>query len=223
MPTPKQTQARVRWPTRASSSVAADITCFAVAQLHDSPSRYLRLMREALPLYDALQEQVLGACVDLNASRVLDLGAGTGETSRRYLESHPGARVVAVDASEGMLRAAGGVLGKGVELRLGRLEDPLPEGPFELVVAVLAVHHLKGPGKADLFARIAAQLARGGRFVMGDVVVVDGEVADAAPLDPKIDFPDRVDDLLGWLRKASLEPTVRWSEGDLAVISADRR
>ena len=177
-------------------------------------------MRQALPLYDRLQEEVTHACADLRVSRMLDLGAGTGETSRRYLEARPDVRVVAVDASEAMLRIAADVLGAQAELRQGRLEDPLPEGPFDLIVSALAVHHLDGAGKADLFTRIAERLAPRGRFVMGDVVLVEASVAHPAPLDPTVDFPDRVDDLLRWLRHAGLEPTVRWADSDLAVIAA---
>jgi tRNA (cmo5U34)-methyltransferase len=180
-------------------------------------------MRKALPLYDALQDQVVLACVGVNVARMLDLGAGTGETSRRYLDAHPDTQVVALDAREGMLRIAAGVLGGSADLRLGRLEDPLPEGSFDLVVSALAVHHLSARRKADLFGRIAVRLNPGGRFVMGDVVVADGEVSDPAPLDPRVDFPDRVGDLLEWLHHAELRPSVRWSKGDLAVISADRR
>ena len=203
--------------------MAAGLTWASVAQLHDSPTRYLHLMRKALPLYDALQDQVVLACVGVNVARMLDLGAGTGETSRRYLDAHPDTQVVALDAREGMLRIAAGVLGGNADLRLGRLEDPLPEGPFDLVVSALAVHHLRARRKADLFGRIAERLNPGGRFVMGDVVVADGEVSDPAPLDPRVDFPDRVGDLLEWLQHAELRPSVRWSKGDLAVISADRR
>jgi len=36
-----------------------------------------------------------------------------------------------------------------------------------------AIHHLYGDGKADLFVRVTAVLAAGGRFVFGDVVVPD--------------------------------------------------
>src|SRR5699024_5129363 len=57
------------------------------------------------------------------------------------------------------------------ELRRGRLEDPLPPGPFDLVMSTLAIHHLDGPGKADLFARIAEVLPAGGRFVLADLIV----------------------------------------------------
>jgi tRNA (cmo5U34)-methyltransferase len=153
-------------------------------------------------------------------SRLLDLGAGTGETSRRCLEAHPAATVVAVDASNDMLDIAAAVLGERAEFRLGRLEDPLPEGPFDLVVSALAVHHLDGPGKADLFRRIRECLAPGGRFVMADVVVPGAPVCRPAPLDSRVDRPDRLEDLVGWLRQAALRPEVPWAEQDLAVVAA---
>src|SRR5438093_6906482 len=110
-----------------------------MGQFHDAPARYLGLMRDALPLYDRLQEELVVAGADVAVSRLLDLGAGTGETSRRCLEAHPGATVVAVDTSDDMLEIAGAVLGEHAELRRGRLEDPLPDGPFELIVSALAV------------------------------------------------------------------------------------
>jgi tRNA (cmo5U34)-methyltransferase len=194
-----------------------------VAQYHDAPARYLELMRSALPLYDRLQDELVLATADLDAPRILDLGAGTGETARRCLEVHPEARVVALDASEGMLAIAAEVLGDRATLCPGGLEDPLPEGPFELIVSALAVHHLDGPGKADLFCRVAARLAPGGRFVLADVVVPPVPVARPAPLDPAVDRPDRLDDLVDWLEQADLEPHVRWVEGDLAVVAASRR
>ena len=56
---------------------------------------------------------------------------------------------------------------------MSRLEDALPVGNIDLVVSALAVHHLDGAGKADLFARIPARRRSGGRFVLGDVVVPD--------------------------------------------------
>ena len=53
---------------------------------------------------------------------------------------------------------------------------------------------------------------------MGDVVLVEASVAHPAPLDPTVDSPDRVDDLLHWLLHAGLEPTA--ADSDLAVIAA---
>jgi tRNA (cmo5U34)-methyltransferase len=57
--------------------------------------------------------------------------------------------------------------GAALELRVANLTDPLPAGPFDLVVSALAIHHLEGPDKAALFGRIAGALRRGGRFVLG--------------------------------------------------------
>ncbi len=86
--------------------------------------------------------------------------------------------------------------------------------------SALAVHHLDGPGKADLFARVAAVLEPGGRFVLADVVVPDDPAEATTPLSPDFDLPDRVDDQLAWLRAAGFDPTVAWAERDLAVIGA---
>jgi tRNA (cmo5U34)-methyltransferase len=189
-------------------------------QFHDVPARYLDLMRKHIPLYDRVQEEVVLASIDLQVSRLLDLGVGTGETTRRCLEAHPEATAICVDASPEMLNAAASALGERAELRLGRLEEPLPEGSFELVVSAFAVHHLDGVGKASLFRRIADLLSPAGRFVMADVVIVDAPVPEPTPLSPGEDLPDRTDDLVEWMSRAGLEPDVRWASGDLAVIAA---
>src|SRR4051812_5809445 len=117
-------------------------------------------MRSEVPQYERLQEEVALATGDGGAERVLELGPGTGETARRVLTRHPRAHLLGIDESEGMVAAARQVLDPArAELRTGRLQDPLPEGPWDVVVSCLAVHHLDGAGKADLFRRIAAVLA----------------------------------------------------------------
>lgn len=187
-------------------------------QFHFQPEGYLELMVSEMPGYRRLQDAVAEA-TGSGASRLLELGTGTGESARRVLSRHPGASLVGVDASAGMLAVADL---PGADLRVARLEDPLPAGPFDLVFSVLAIHHLDGARKADLFARIADVLALGGRFVLGDVVVPDDPAAATTPLNPGFDLPSRVDEQLGWLRDAGLEPGVAWAEGDLAVLVAVR-
>jgi tRNA (cmo5U34)-methyltransferase len=194
-----------------------------VSQFHFTPDRYLELMHEELPRYDELQEQVVAACAGLEVRRALELGTGTGETARRVLASCPGTRLVGIDESPPMLDRARASLpsGRVEELRVARLEDRLPDGPFELVFSALAVHHLDGAGKAGLFERVRAVLAPGGRFVLGDVVV-PGEPADVVtPIEEGYDLPDSVADQLEWLRAAGFEPRVTWSWRDCAVIAAD--
>jgi tRNA (cmo5U34)-methyltransferase len=107
-----------------------------------------------------------------------------------------------------------------VELRVGRLQDPLPPGPFELVVSALAVHHLDGPAKAALFRHVHDLLAVGGRFILGDVVVPEKPGDAVTPVDGEYDLPDTIEDQLGWLVDAGFEARVTWQSGDLAVLVA---
>jgi tRNA (cmo5U34)-methyltransferase len=152
---------------------------------------------------------------------VLELGTGTGETARRVLALHPDARWTGVDANEAMLARAREVL-PTADLQHSRLEDPLPPGPFDLVVSVLAIHHLDAAGKQDLFRRIAEVLQPGGHLVLGDVVVPEQPEDAQVEIDWVVDLPDRLDDQLEWLREAGLEAETLWSWKDLAVVRASR-
>jgi tRNA (cmo5U34)-methyltransferase len=189
-----------------------------MGQFHFHPDDYLELMLSEMPGYHRLQDEA-AAATGGGHSCLLELGTGTGETARRVLERHPGASLVGLDESADMLAAAREAL-PGADLRVARLQDPLPRGPFDLVFSVLAIHHLDGAGKADLFARVSAVLVPGGRFVLGDVVVPDDPADATTPLNPGFDLPSRVDEQLEWLRAAGLSASVAWSERDLAVLVA---
>jgi tRNA (cmo5U34)-methyltransferase len=189
-----------------------------MGQFHFHPDEYLDLMRSELPDYFRLQDETAALCT--GARTLLELGTGTGETALRVLEHCPGASLVGIDASADMLAVARERL-PDADLRVARLEEPLPPGPFDLVFSVLAIHHLDGPGKADLFTRVAAVMAPGGRFVIGDVVVPDDPADAVTPLSPGFDMPSRVEDQLAWLGDAGFAPTVAWSARDLAVIAAN--
>ena len=190
-----------------------------MSQFHFHPDSYLELMRSEVPAYEELQDVVARATAGIEARRLLELGTGTGETARRVLALHPGAELVGIDASDEMLAIAHATVGG--DLRVARLEEALPEGPFDVVFSALAVHHLDGPGKQDLFARVAAALRPGGRFVLGDVVVPERPEDAIAPLTPEFDLPDSTRDQLEWLQGAGFEATLEWSKQDLAVLRAD--
>lgn len=193
-----------------------------MGQFHFDPERYLELMREELPRYDELQEQTAEASRGLEVRETLELGTGTGETARRVLALHPDAHLTGVDSSRQMLERARETLppGRLRELRTARLQDSLPEGPFDLVFTALAVHHLDAAEKRDLFRRVAAVLQPSGRFVLSDVVVPTDPGNAVAPLSPDFDRPDPLEDQLGWLQDAGFEPHVTWSWRDVAVVQA---
>ncbi len=190
-------------------------------QFHFHPDSYLELVRSEVPGYDRLQDAVAQATTGLHPRSILDLGAGTGVTSQRILAVHPRARLVAIDESDDMLEHARQAI-PGGEFRIARLEDPLPSGPFDLVVSALAVHHLDGAGKADLFRRVAAVLSPGGRIVVGDVVVPKDPADAVAPIDEEYDKPSSAAEQVVWLEDAGFRARVTWTEGDLAVRVGDR-
>lgn len=191
------------------------------------PDTYRALMAEEIPDYDRLQTELVTAVAAHDPQTVLDLGIGSGLTAHLVAEAVPAAHITGIDASESMLAAARSLFDASgnprAALALGRLEDPLPQGPFDLVMSTLAIHHLDGPGKADLFARIAEVLAPDGRFVLADLIVPADPADAVTPIDGIEDTPSTLDSQLSWLRDAGLDPRVEWLHRDLAVVSARRR
>jgi tRNA (cmo5U34)-methyltransferase len=192
----------------------------AAGQFHFDPATYLAMMLAEVPAYRDLQRRVAEATRGIDAGAILELGVGTGETASAVLAVHPAARLTGIDESGPMLTLARDRF-PAADLRVQRLEDPLPEGAYDLVVSALTVHHLDAAGKADLFRRVRGRLRPGGRFVLADVVVPDDPRDAVTPVGPPHDKPSPVADQLGWLREAGFRPAVRWQEKDLAVVTAD--
>ena len=174
-------------------------------QFHMDPSTYLDAIRAEVPAYDELQTATIEA-IPFPPRRVLELGVGTGETTSKLLERYPDAEVTGLDAQPEMVYHARQV---GINVRLARMEDPLPDGPWDLVLAVLSVHHLDAEAKRDLFRRVREQSRS---LVLGDVVEVDEQTVE---LEPGVDLPSRADDQARWCGGG-----VVWERGDFAVIRA---
>ncbi len=176
-----------------------------MSQFHWNPETYLEEIRGEVPRFDELQRAAIDA-IPFAPARVLELGMGTGETTRVLLEAYPDAWVIGLDSSPEMVfrlrEEYDGVM-------LARMEDPLPDGPWDLVIAVLSVHHLTDDQKQKLFRRVREQ-ARA--LVIGDVVKADKQVT---PIDPEFDYPDTAEDLAEWCAGE-----VTWSADDLAVVRA---
>ncbi len=66
------------------------------AQFHMDPETYLDEIRAQVPRYDELQEETVEA-IPFPPQRVLELGVGTGETTRRLRARYPDAEVTGLD------------------------------------------------------------------------------------------------------------------------------
>ena len=175
------------------------------AQFHWNAETYLEMIRAEIPRFDELQQAAIDA-IPFPPVRVLELGIGTAETTKRLLAAHPEADITGLDSSPEMVFSAREL---GIEVRLARMEDPLPDGPWDLVIGVLSVHHLDADGKRDLLRRIREESRS---LVIGDVVVADPQVT---PIEEGFDFPERAADLAEWSGGQ-----VVWEADDLAVVAA---
>ncbi len=154
-----------------------------------TPEVYLERIRAQIPRYDELQEQAVAA-IPFPPERVLELGMGTGETTRRLIEAHPNAWVVGLDSSPDMVFRARQTYD---DVQLARMEDPLPDGPWDLVVSVLSVNGLADEQKQTLCRRVAEH-ARS--LVIADVFE-----------------PDQLADIVEWC-----DGEIVWQADDLAVV-----
>lgn len=176
-----------------------------MGQFHWKPETYLEQVRAEVPRYDELQEQAIAA-IPFPPERVLELGMGTGETTRRLIEAYPEAWVIGLDSSPEMVFRAREAYD---DVQLARIEDPLPDGPWDLVIGVLSIHHLTAEQKRNLFRRVREQSRA---LVIGDVVRAEREVT---PIDSAHDFPERAEDLAEWCGGE-----ITWRADDLAVVRA---
>ncbi len=142
---------------------------------HDSHD-FIDLGRFFVPDREEQVAAVLDMIPDPGDGLLVDLCCGEGLLSRALLERFPRARVLAMDLSPAMLehaRAALANYGERFTARQFDLADrswrSFPE-PVRAFVSSLAVHHLDGAGKRELFLDLAAALAPGGAVVIADLV-----------------------------------------------------
>jgi tRNA (cmo5U34)-methyltransferase len=174
-------------------------------QFHQDPDTYLDRIRGAFPRYDELQDAAVNA-IPFAPTRVLDLGMGTGETANRLLETYPDAWIIGLDASAEMVfRARQDYDG----VQLARMEDPLPDGPWDLVISVLSTHHLTSDQKKNLFRRVREESRA---LVLGDQVKADKQTL---PPEEGVDFLDTAEELAAWCGGE-----ITWTADDLAVVRA---
>ncbi len=108
---------------------------------------------------------------DLEVSRILELGSGTGNLSVLLAERYPKATIELVDVSPESLAVCRERLGN--ETRFRYREDDFRElgdepDTFDLVVSSIAVHHLRSMEKQELFDLLFRILRPGGVFAYAD-------------------------------------------------------
>jgi tRNA (cmo5U34)-methyltransferase len=139
------------------------------------------LVRLALTYYDDL-EACIGLTVREHAARltdkqsitVVDLGCGTGLTTREIMKSDSRTRVTAIDNESFMLETATEDL-RDHGGRINFVESDLitflleqPSESIDIIVSGFCIHNLEPAYRARLFQEIGRVLVKGGLFVNGD-------------------------------------------------------
>jgi cyclopropane fatty-acyl-phospholipid synthase-like methyltransferase len=146
-----------------------------VALFDEWAERYDKDVQSATGLHRGY-EQVLDRVVEFAdprpGMRVLDLGVGTGNLARRFVDL--GCAVWGVDFAPAMLAKAQAKVPQAKLLRVDLLDDTWPEDlagqRFERVVSAYVFHEFSLEAKVRLLTRLARDyLAGGGRIVIGDV------------------------------------------------------
>jgi trans-aconitate 2-methyltransferase len=94
--------------------------------------------------------------------RVIDLGCGTGELTRRLADALPESRVLGIDSSAKMLEKAAAQARPGLSFEQGSIEQA--DGQWDLVFSHAALHWVEN--HEQLIPRLMAMLAPGGQLAL---------------------------------------------------------
>jgi trans-aconitate 2-methyltransferase len=134
-------------------------------------------IRQLLPYYDEMLDAI-ALCLPPETHRILELGCGTGELTRKVLQQCPQAQLTVVDYSPRMIDFVQEKLesqGERDRIQAQQLdfgawaneETDLGDN-FDAVISSLAIHHLSDAMKGKLLQKIAHSLNPNGRFWNAD-------------------------------------------------------
>lgn len=100
------------------------------------------------------------ATVPKHGLRLLDVGCGTGQSRRVYLDHT--SRYVGIDLSLDALRVASRRFGSSAWLRADACSQPFRAASFDVIAFSSVLHHLGAPGRRTALAEAAGVLRPGG-------------------------------------------------------------
>lgn len=202
---------------------------------------YTAKIRRWVPAYDQLIEHLTTFPAMFDPRSILDLGSGNGNVVAALLHKYPLAHYTIVDASHDMIQATQKRFVQYPEIAYKENffnELNFLSSSFDLITAGLALHHLNGAEKQDLFQQIHRWLRPGGRLSISDLFATktnpNYQVEVLEPWEAyakkhgteaeewlelmehhaEFDFPDTLEDHIAWLEKVGFkEPKITFQHG----------
>lgn len=123
-----------------------------------NPELYLRFEKErTLPVHDLISHIQIE-----NPKRIIDIGCGTGTSTRALLNRWPDAEIIGLDNSKTMIEAAKKSTDKIKWMLWDADKDKLPEGKFDLIFSNASLQWVKNTD--DLLKNSFAAINDGGAF-----------------------------------------------------------
>jgi tRNA (cmo5U34)-methyltransferase len=147
----------------------------------DDSTLFIDYGRAFTPARERQQAIVVELVVSVAPRRVVELCCGSGDLLRLLLERLPETHALALDGSPTMLeqtRTTCAADAERLELRqfdLAARDWRVLEPAADAICSSLAVHHLDGDGKRQLFKDLHAALRPGGVFVLADLIRPDSD------------------------------------------------
>ena len=140
-----------------------------------SSQKYDRDIVNSIPFHREIHKRIINfisRSFDKNKKySILDLGVGTGITSKVIQDLLPNSEIDAVDFSKQMLAGAKKKLGNtNVNYVFGDYSKMSFNKKYDIVVSVIGIHHQNKEGKQKLFRKIYSLLNDRGVFIFGDLV-----------------------------------------------------
>jgi tRNA (cmo5U34)-methyltransferase len=129
-----------------------------------------------IPLYNEMIDSMVSV-IPFESSekfKLLDLGSGTGNISKKIKEKFPNSMISCIDIAENMIQMAKIKLEKynDIEFYTGDFSEVDFKEKFDVVVSSLALHHIKtDQDKKNFYKKIYKVLKPGGIFLNSDYVL----------------------------------------------------
>jgi len=211
---------------------------------------YDKQIRRIVPVYEEMNREILRNITFRERAKlnILDLGIGASYLSFKLLQKFPDSFLDGLDYEEKMIQKSKeriSILTKNFSLFHQNMKNFKFNKKYDIVVSVLAIHHLTDSEKQNFFLKIYKNLNKDGYFIIGDAfhlipesknkemlkwwenhlknVLGDKEGEQFFQDTLKYDMYSKKEDQLNWMKESGFsEVNFVWKKYNYAVLVAKK-